>query len=242
MATPLHEDDCTLTVSSLGRNIHEEHLKEIFGYYGNVTMVNLAVDKAIGFPKGYAYIRFSDRKDAERAKERLNGGQIDGKVIKVDFILVPRQPLAAPRVQAKSQLVGSQRRQPIYVSKDHTSAGRRARRSLSPSSNVSFSRRRYDARDRRLPGRPLRDFRAREVSPRLSSMRYKQKVPSQRLLSRRPPPRHRSRSPPPQHDSRRYRNGSQSSSASRTSDSSASRGSSSNASRSSHSRPSSSTV
>jgi RNA-binding protein with serine-rich domain 1 len=68
--------------------VKASHLKEIFGHYGNVLKVDLQVDKAVGLSRGAAFITFARNKDAEQAVIYLNGGQIDGNVMKVSFVLV----------------------------------------------------------------------------------------------------------------------------------------------------------
>merc|ERR1719499_2787891 len=74
-----------LSVSNLSRNVYEDHLREIFGNYGKVKEATLAIDKAVGLPKGYAYVEFASERDAESAIAHLHGGQVDGNVIKVEF-------------------------------------------------------------------------------------------------------------------------------------------------------------
>merc|ERR1711966_152048 len=78
-------DKRVLSVSNLTRNVNEEHLQEIFGNYGKVKETTLAVDKAVGLPKGYAYVEYESESHAEKAVAGLHGGQIDGNIIKVEF-------------------------------------------------------------------------------------------------------------------------------------------------------------
>ncbi|CAE7904872.1 SR45 [Symbiodinium microadriaticum] len=89
------EDRKTLAISNLSRNaaspalakllawlllpslcflmqVNEDHLKEIFGNYGKVKEATLAIDKAAGLPKGYAYVEFYE---ADRAISHMNSGQ-----------------------------------------------------------------------------------------------------------------------------------------------------------------------
>lgn len=94
-------------MSNLSRNVNEDHLREIFGNYGKVKEATLAIDKAVGLPKGYAYIEFASERDAESAITHLHGGQIDGNAIKVEHQSdrkkaaarepAPRAPAAAAR-------------------------------------------------------------------------------------------------------------------------------------------------
>lgn len=65
--------DCTLNVSSLSRNVKESHLREVFGLYGVIRSCTIAVDKRVGIPKGYAYVEFDSKREAENALHHLNG-------------------------------------------------------------------------------------------------------------------------------------------------------------------------
>jgi RNA recognition motif-containing protein len=70
-----------LHVSKLTRNVSEEHVKEIFSTFGELASCSLAVDERVQLPKGYAVVEYVNREDAERAKELMDGGQLDGNVI-----------------------------------------------------------------------------------------------------------------------------------------------------------------
>lgn len=62
----------------------KDHLREIFGYYGNVKDVELQA-------KSTANVVFSCEQDAEQAKFHMDGGQIDGLQVKVSFILIDKK-------------------------------------------------------------------------------------------------------------------------------------------------------
>jgi RNA-binding protein with serine-rich domain 1 len=72
--------------------VRAEHLKEIFGYFG--TIINIQIDRdRNGFPKGTAAVTLATEKDAEHAMFYLDGGQIDGNIIKVSFVLMDNATL-----------------------------------------------------------------------------------------------------------------------------------------------------
>jgi RNA-binding protein with serine-rich domain 1 len=73
-----------------------DHLREIFGYYGTVNAVDLKTDRKSHLSRGQATISFSTEKDAEHAMFYLDGGQIDGMVIKVSFVLVEHDRKRGP--------------------------------------------------------------------------------------------------------------------------------------------------
>jgi len=86
----------TLQVGNLTRNVKEAHLKEIFGNFGQVVAVHLAIDKDVDLPKGYGYVDFESRQEAEDALAHMNHGQMDGEVISVEFIHIPSSKNKAP--------------------------------------------------------------------------------------------------------------------------------------------------
>jgi len=81
-------EESAIHVQNLTRNVKEGHLEEIFGHYGSVTKVNIEKDTRNGAPKGNATITFATNKDAEQAVIYMDGGQLDGRVLKVSFVLV----------------------------------------------------------------------------------------------------------------------------------------------------------
>ncbi|KAJ1415838.1 hypothetical protein B484DRAFT_352354 [Ochromonadaceae sp. CCMP2298] len=72
-----------LYVKNLSRTVTAEHLREIFGSYGDVKGADVNIDMRNGFSKGSAQVSFASAKDAEHAMIYLDGGQIDHSVISV---------------------------------------------------------------------------------------------------------------------------------------------------------------
>lgn len=70
-----------LHVGRLTRNVTEEHVREIFSLYGQIRHVQLAMDERVHLPKGYAFVDYADRQDAEKAKDYMDGGQLDGNIL-----------------------------------------------------------------------------------------------------------------------------------------------------------------
>eukprot|EP00238_Polyblepharides_amylifera_P011856 CAMPEP_0196587632 /NCGR_PEP_ID=MMETSP1081-20130531/58109_1 /TAXON_ID=36882 /ORGANISM="Pyramimonas amylifera, Strain CCMP720" /LENGTH=384 /DNA_ID=CAMNT_0041909873 /DNA_START=131 /DNA_END=1286 /DNA_ORIENTATION=- len=87
----------TLHVANLTRNVNTNHLHEIFGVYGKVTHAELAVDRHVNLPKGFAYVEFATRVEAENAKAHMDGGQLDGNIVTCAFILLPKKPSSPSR-------------------------------------------------------------------------------------------------------------------------------------------------
>uniref|UniRef100_A0A7S0ISX5 RRM domain-containing protein n=1 Tax=Calcidiscus leptoporus TaxID=127549 RepID=A0A7S0ISX5_9EUKA len=80
------QPNLVLHVTNLTRNVNADHLKEIFGNYGSVENVELAIDKNVLLPKGYAYVEFASRAVAEAAIEHMHGGVIDSSRVSVSLM------------------------------------------------------------------------------------------------------------------------------------------------------------
>ncbi|CEL95798.1 unnamed protein product [Vitrella brassicaformis CCMP3155] len=211
-------NDTILNVSNLSRNVNDEHLKEIFGNYGDIKNVTIAVDKQVDLPKGYAYVEFDKRDAALEAKDMLNGGQIDGNPIKVEFILLPAGQTSPRHAASKEHPPSSkqQQQQAPEVSTNGTGTKpmevdtKEGDKGVSPSTTKGRGVEREDKKDEerdrgRLADRDRgrgrgRDERDRDRSP---PRRRERSPPPQRRRSpvrsrspRRPPPnRRRDRSP-----------------------------------------------
>ena len=40
------------------------------------------MDKMVMLPRGFAYVEFETKEDAERAKSHMDGGQLDGNILR----------------------------------------------------------------------------------------------------------------------------------------------------------------
>lgn len=79
-------DHSKLHIGCLTRNVTEAHVREIFQTYGPLRSVDLAIDKAVNIPLGFAYVEYEAQEDAKKAKKYMDGGQIDGNVVTVQFV------------------------------------------------------------------------------------------------------------------------------------------------------------
>lgn len=74
-----------LFVGNLSWNTVEDTLWEIFSEYGEVSSVRVPTDRETGKPKGYGYVEFSVVDSAQKAIEAMNGEELDGRPIRLDF-------------------------------------------------------------------------------------------------------------------------------------------------------------
>ena len=74
-----------LFVGNLSWNTVEDTLWDAFSEYGEVSSIRLPTDRDSGKPKGYGYIEFSVVDSAQKAIDAMNGKELDGRAIRLDF-------------------------------------------------------------------------------------------------------------------------------------------------------------
>nr|CAB3451150.1 unnamed protein product [Digitaria exilis] len=72
-------------VTNLSKDIHEYDLFELFGRFGMVTYAHVAVDKKSGLNKGFGFVNFAQRHEAENAIRVVNGHTYDNLVLGVEW-------------------------------------------------------------------------------------------------------------------------------------------------------------
>ena len=73
-----------LYVGNLSYSTTNEQLKELFSNYGEVKEVNIIEGRGFGF------VEMSSSAEAEKAKEALNGSDLEGRTLKIDEARPPR--------------------------------------------------------------------------------------------------------------------------------------------------------
>jgi RNA recognition motif-containing protein len=73
-----------LYVGNFSYSVTKEQLKELFSNYGEVIEVNVIEGRGFGF------VEMSSPSEAEKAKEALNGSDLEGRTLKVDEARPPR--------------------------------------------------------------------------------------------------------------------------------------------------------
>jgi RNA recognition motif-containing protein len=83
-----------LYVGNLNYGTTETSLRTLFEAQGEVVSVNLITDRDSGRPKGFAFVEMGSPEDAQKAKEALDGTDLDGRTLKVDTAKeqAPRAP------------------------------------------------------------------------------------------------------------------------------------------------------
>jgi RNA recognition motif-containing protein len=84
-----------LYVGNLSYSTSEATIRTTFEAHGTVASVNLITDRDTGRPKGFGFVEMGSPEEAQKAKDALDGTQLDGRALKVD--VAKEQAPRAPR-------------------------------------------------------------------------------------------------------------------------------------------------
>jgi len=71
-------------VGQLPYSVTEEELREMFLQYGEVSSLNLIMDRYSGQSKGFGFIEMPNNAEADQAIKGLNKSMLKGREIKVN--------------------------------------------------------------------------------------------------------------------------------------------------------------
>eukprot|EP00604_Paraphysomonas_vestita_P002004 CAMPEP_0174820142 /NCGR_PEP_ID=MMETSP1107-20130205/3774_1 /TAXON_ID=36770 /ORGANISM="Paraphysomonas vestita, Strain GFlagA" /LENGTH=282 /DNA_ID=CAMNT_0016034899 /DNA_START=172 /DNA_END=1020 /DNA_ORIENTATION=+ len=90
------DHETTIRVSNLTKAVTEEDLRALFQRFGTIHRVSLPKSERklhdgtiVKEPRGFAYIAFARKEDAERAMERLQGHGYDHLILKLEWAKPP---------------------------------------------------------------------------------------------------------------------------------------------------------
>jgi RNA recognition motif-containing protein len=75
----------TLFIGNMSFEMSDKDLNDLFRDIRNVMDVRVAIDRRTGQPRGFAHADFIDIKSAEQAKKVLEGKEIYGRQLRVDY-------------------------------------------------------------------------------------------------------------------------------------------------------------
>ena len=75
----------SLRVGNLPFQTQHDDLKILFGKYGDIGDIFLSTDRNTGRPRGFAFVRYHDKRDAEDALDALNGRTFDGRDMRISI-------------------------------------------------------------------------------------------------------------------------------------------------------------
>jgi RNA recognition motif-containing protein len=71
-------------VGNLPYDIGEDELRDVFSQFGEVSKVNIIMDKFSGQPKGFGFVEMPNDSEADEAIKALNDSALKGRNIKVN--------------------------------------------------------------------------------------------------------------------------------------------------------------
>lgn len=78
-------DENSVRVTNLSEDTREPDLLELFRTFGPVTRVYVAIDQKTGVSRGFGFVNFVNKDDAERAISKLNGYGYDNLILRVEW-------------------------------------------------------------------------------------------------------------------------------------------------------------
>ncbi|TIB71192.1 translation initiation factor 3, RNA-binding subunit [Wallemia mellicola] len=82
---PSRDEYPTLRVTNVSEDTHEDDLRELFRRFGRVQRVFIGRDRETRASKGFAFVSFELRSDAEKALEKVNGMGYDNLILSVQW-------------------------------------------------------------------------------------------------------------------------------------------------------------
>ena len=71
-------------VGNMSYDTTEDHLRQAFEAFGEVTSVNIISDRDTGRPKGFGFVEMANADQAKAAIEGLNATDLNGRTLNVN--------------------------------------------------------------------------------------------------------------------------------------------------------------
>ncbi|CAF4090793.1 unnamed protein product, partial [Adineta steineri] len=138
----------SLKVDNLTYRTRVEDLRRCFEKYGPIGDIYIPRDQFSRSSRGYAFIRFVKKRDAEDALDRMDGADVDGREIRVQFARYGRASTTDSRDKARRRRTRSRSRSRSRRRSKHRSRSDSNRRSRSRSTSRSKRSTRHENGDR----------------------------------------------------------------------------------------------
>ena len=71
-------------VGNLSYDATEDDIKQAFSQHGEVSTVNMIMDRETGRPRGFAFVEMPNSDEAQKAIQDVNETEIAGRAVKVN--------------------------------------------------------------------------------------------------------------------------------------------------------------
>ncbi|KAK4348632.1 hypothetical protein RND71_031387 [Anisodus tanguticus] len=78
-------EENSVRVTNLSEDTREPDLLELFRPFGSVSRVYVAIDQKTGDSRGFGFVNFVNKEDAQRAINKLNGYGYDNLILRVEW-------------------------------------------------------------------------------------------------------------------------------------------------------------
>lgn len=79
------QQEASLRITNLSEDVREGDLQDLFGQFGRLQRVYLAKDMTTFQSRGFAFVTYYNREDAQKAITKLNGHGYDNLILQVQF-------------------------------------------------------------------------------------------------------------------------------------------------------------
>jgi len=73
----------SLKIDNISTRTGPNELRRAFDRYGEIGDIHIPRDRYTGDNKGFAFVRFYARRDAETAMDKMDGERVDGRLVRV---------------------------------------------------------------------------------------------------------------------------------------------------------------
>lgn len=72
-------------VGNIAYSMSEDALRDLFAQHGEVVSAKIVTDRISGKSRGFGFVEMADKGEAEKAIEKLNGSEMEGRNIRVNL-------------------------------------------------------------------------------------------------------------------------------------------------------------
>jgi len=76
-----------LFVGGLPWKIRWAELRELFSQFGDIVFASVKLDRETRRSRGFGFVEFENAEDASKAQSAMDGSELEGRTLKVDFAI-----------------------------------------------------------------------------------------------------------------------------------------------------------